>query len=93
MQEALNSEVYVFLSDVETDVWPQGTVANLTQQSARWLITRGEHGADEVSHKGMQSLPPYKVRHLIFHRVCFLTFLGALAASIKRRRIEELLEA
>lgn len=61
MQEALNSEVYVFLSDVETDVWPQGTVGNLTLQSARWLITRGEHGADEFSHKGTQHLPPYKV--------------------------------
>lgn len=59
--EALNSEVYVFLSDVETDIWPQGTVGNLTLQSARWLITRGEHGADEFSHKGMHHLPPYKV--------------------------------
>lgn len=59
--EALNSEVYVFLSDVETDVWAVGTVANLTQQSARWLVTRGEHGAEEFSHGSMQHLAPYKV--------------------------------
>lgn len=61
VQDALNSEVYVFLSDVETDVWPDGTVGNLTLQSARWLVTRGAEGADEFSHKGMQHLPPYKV--------------------------------
>ena len=64
VQEALNSEVYVFLSDVETDVWPEGTVRNLTQTSARWLITRGEHGADEVSQSSTQSLPPHKVASL-----------------------------
>lgn len=62
MQEALGPETYVFLSDVETDVWSAGTVANLSQDSARWLITRGEHGADEFDHGLMHHHPPYKVR-------------------------------
>ena len=51
----------MFLSDVETDVWADGTLANLTQQSARWLVTRGELGADEHTAAGMLHLPPHKV--------------------------------
>ena len=62
VQDSLSPHVSVFLSDVETDIWPSGTVTNLTQQSARWLITRGELGADEFTHSGMHHFPPYKVR-------------------------------
>ena len=62
LQEALGPEVYVFLSDVETDVWANGTVSDLSRQSAKWLVTRGEAGADEFSHGTMQHLPPYKVQ-------------------------------
>lgn len=61
-QEALGPEVYVFLSDVETDVWSNGTVADLSRQSAKWLVTRGEAGADEFSQGLMQHLPPHKVQ-------------------------------
>ena len=61
LQGALGPQVTVFLSDVETDVWADGTLANLTQQSARWLVTRGELGADEHTAAGMLHLPPHKV--------------------------------
>lgn len=51
----------MFLSDVETDVWPPGLVNELASRSARWLITRGEFGADEVVGNSTVHLPPEKV--------------------------------
>lgn len=51
---------------MEADAWPPGTVANLSMQSARWLITRGEMGADEVIQGALTQLPPEKVpAHLV----------------------------
>jgi hypothetical protein len=62
VQEALGPRTSVFLSDVETDVWPPGLVNELAGRSARWLITRGEFGADEVVGNSSVHLPPEKVR-------------------------------
>lgn len=45
-QASLHPGVTVFLSDVETDPWAEGTLANLSRQ-ARIIVTRGEQGADE----------------------------------------------
>lgn len=61
MQEALGPRTSVFLSDVETDVWAPGLVNELASRSARWLITRGEFGADEVVGNASVHLPPEKV--------------------------------
>ena len=61
MQAALGPRTSVFLSDVETDVWPEGTVQDLSLKSARWLVTRGELGADEVVQGTSTQLPPEKV--------------------------------
>ena len=62
MKAALGPEVHVFLSDIETDVWEKGTVERLSEQSGRWLITRGEKGAEEVNRQKSTHLPPHKVR-------------------------------
>ncbi len=43
------------------DPWPPTNVTALAQRSARWLVTRGEHGADEVTAAGTVSLPAEKV--------------------------------
>ncbi len=61
VQQALGPRTSVFLSDVETDVWPPGLVNELASRSARWLITRGEFGADEVIGNATVHLPPEKV--------------------------------
>ena len=63
MQAALGPEVHVFLSDIETDVWEKGTVGRLSEQSGRWLITRGEKGAQEVNRQRSTHLPPHKVEY------------------------------
>jgi hypothetical protein len=60
LQEALGPRTAVFLSDVETDAWPPGLVNELASRSARWLITRGEFGADEVANNASTHLPPEK---------------------------------
>ena len=40
LQEGLGPQTSVFLSDVEADVWPPGTVANLSLQSAKYASQR-----------------------------------------------------
>lgn len=50
----------MFLSDVETDGWRPGLLDELAGRSARWLITRGEHGAHEYSDGTSVHLPPEK---------------------------------
>lgn len=54
----------MFLSDVETEVWAPGTVRALAARSARWLVTLGEHGADEwlPGANASRRLPAQKVR-------------------------------
>eukprot|EP00891_Asterochloris_glomerata_P009456 jgi/Astpho2/9456/Aster-01714 len=58
---ALGPRTSVFLSDVETSTWSTETVPQLASKSARWLVTRGEFGADEVTAAGMQHLEAEKV--------------------------------
>ena len=62
LQAALGPRTSVFLSDVETSTWSTETVPRLASKSARWLVTRGEFGADEVTAEGMQHLEAEKVR-------------------------------
>ena len=63
-QAALGPRTTVFLSDVETEVWAPGTVRALAARSARWLVTLGEHGADEwlPAANASRRLPAQKVR-------------------------------
>ena len=49
MQDAVTPQTSIFLSDVETDVWPPGSLAKLAAQSDRFIVTRGELGADVFS--------------------------------------------
>lgn len=42
----------VFLSDVETGVWPAGAVAGVAAASARLLVTQGPLGHTEVNASG-----------------------------------------
>ena len=50
------------MSDVETDPWPAGNISALAARSARWLVTRGEFGADEYLPSGnITHLPAVKV--------------------------------
>ena len=62
LQAGLGLQTSVFLSDVEADGWAPGTVANLSARSARWLVTRGELGADEIVDGQLTVLHPEKVR-------------------------------
>lgn len=60
LEAALNPRVSVFLSDVETQPWANGTLQALAAKSARFLVTRGELGADEWSAQGVVNVPPAK---------------------------------
>ena len=42
LQAGLGPHTSVFLSDVTADVWPPGTLANLSMQSACWLVTQDD---------------------------------------------------
>lgn len=44
---ALSSNVVVFLSDVETDLWPAGAISAVANRSGGVIITRGSSGAHE----------------------------------------------
>ncbi len=63
-QAALGPRTSVFLSDVEAEVWAAGTVPALAARSARWLVTRGEQGADEwlPGQNASRRLPAQKAR-------------------------------
>jgi hypothetical protein len=50
--EGLGPQVSLFLSDVETDSWPNGTVEQLAGRSARLVVTQGEQGAVEYDQSG-----------------------------------------
>ena len=63
----------MFLSDVETDTWPPGLLDELAARSARWLITRGEHGAHEYANRESVHLPPEKVSIIL---CCFCNALS-----------------
>lgn len=48
--------------DVETEVWPNGTVAELAARTQRFLVTRGKEGADEWRGPLVQRIPVFPVR-------------------------------
>lgn len=62
-QESLGPRTLVFLSDVETDVWPAGTLERLAAGSAGWLVTRGEQGADHLTPSSFVHMPAVEVWH------------------------------
>lgn len=52
----------VFLSDVETDAWPEGSILSVAAASARLVVTKGAQGADEVDPRGgVAAIPPTPV--------------------------------
>eukprot|EP00884_Botryococcus_braunii_P012588 jgi/Botrbrau1/2132/Bobra.0093s0039.1 len=59
--DSLGPRTLVFLSDVETDVWTAGVLNKLAASSARWLVTRGEQGADEITASASLHLPAVEV--------------------------------
>lgn len=61
-QDSLRPGVSVFLSDVETDPWSEGTLANMSTKCTRVLVTRGDQGADEY-------VQGQRVHHAAYH-VC-----------------------
>ena len=63
LQEGLGPQTSVFLSDVEADVWPPGTVANLSLQSAKCALRiRAEnvsaHAAEGLRGPGRRAQRP-----------------------------------
>jgi hypothetical protein len=55
--------VSLFLSDVETDAWPEGSLGAVANSTARTLVTLGDKGADEYLPGGTppRRIPPVKV--------------------------------
>ena len=58
--DSRNSLVTLFAAVIQ-DPWPAGSITALAQRSARWLVTRGEHGAHEMTASGTSILPAEKV--------------------------------
>lgn len=63
--DSLGPATSLFLSDVETDVWPNGTVEGLARQTARFLVTRGSAGADEHHAGSLSRHAPYPVETVV----------------------------
>lgn len=61
LADALGPDTLVFLSDVETEVWPNGTVAELAARTQRFLVTRGKEGADEWRGPLVQRIPVFPI--------------------------------
>jgi hypothetical protein len=76
--EALGEGTDVFLSDVETDGWPNGTVADLAARTHCFLVTRGKEGADEYRGRSVQRLPISEVTHRALLLLLLLLLLGVL---------------
>lgn len=83
-QDALSSETSVFLSDVETDVWPKGSTEAIANSAARLLVTRGESGADEFLSSEPTPLhhPPFKVEKAVDTNGAGDTFATAFMLSL-----------
>ncbi|KAL6766266.1 hypothetical protein ACKKBG_A35340 [Auxenochlorella protothecoides x Auxenochlorella symbiontica] len=58
---ALGPSTTVYLSDVETDAWPPGTIEGLAARTARFLVTRGALGADDHERGRRTRRPPFPV--------------------------------
>lgn len=70
LEAALSPNVVVFMSDVETDVWPKGEVDRLARSAAGFVVTRGADGADEHTPASTESRaparhPPSKVANVV----------------------------
>lgn len=63
--DALGGTTSVFLSDVETDAWPNGTVAGLATRTRRFLVTRGKDDADEYIGATAQRHPVVQVTEVV----------------------------
>lgn len=65
-QDSLGPSTAVFLSDVETDVWRNGTLEALAEQTQAFLVTRGSDGADEHRPGGQrQRYPVFQVNGVV----------------------------
>eukprot|EP00899_Mesostigma_viride_P006990 jgi/Mesvir1/16292/Mv13025-RA.1 len=63
LMAALDPRVTVFLSDVEADPWPRGTLEGLLPKVARVVVTRGEQGADILAaNRTTLHIPPRPVK-------------------------------
>lgn len=65
---SLNNRVTVFLSDVETDVWPPDAVSKVARQSQHLIITRGGAGADQHTPHNPEvpkTFPPYEIADVL----------------------------
>lgn len=68
MMDAAHPSAFVYLSDVETDVWQNGTLESLVQKTKRFIVTRGRYGADEWNPSRRQTpvrLAPYSVSEVV----------------------------
>lgn len=63
--DALGPATLVFLSDVETDGWGNGTVAELASRTHRFLVTRGGNGADEWRGEEVRRHPVFDVDKVV----------------------------
>jgi len=61
----LGPRTSLFLSDIETDSWRNGTVVKVAQQADRILITRGRHGADEHVKLKVHRRPPFPIDRVV----------------------------
>lgn len=52
-------------ADVETDVWRNGTVAELAARTRAFLVTRGGEGADEYLGRVAQRHPVFAVDRVV----------------------------
>lgn len=62
-QAGLGPSVTLFLSDVETDAWPAGSLQAVAARTARTLVTLGDKGAHEYEPGAgtPRHIPPIKV--------------------------------
>ncbi|KAL4450095.1 hypothetical protein ABPG77_010764 [Micractinium sp. CCAP 211/92] len=65
LEQALGPSTLVFLSDVETEVWRNGTVEGLAARTRAFLVTRGGEGADEYLADGCRHHPVYPVDQVV----------------------------
>jgi hypothetical protein len=61
LRAALGRRTTLFLSDVETDGWRNGSVAELAAQTRAFLVTRGKEGADEFVGREGRRYPAAEV--------------------------------
>ncbi|KAL4452411.1 hypothetical protein ABPG75_008073 [Micractinium tetrahymenae] len=65
LEQALGPSTLVFLSDVETEVWRNGTVEGLAARTRAFLVTRGGEGADEYLGAARRHHPVFAVDRVV----------------------------